>query len=385
VLVARGGGGASGTAAALPHVPEHVDVRWSAVLDGEAPDVVAVDGLVVVANRDRRSTLVAYDAASGEVRWTTHLGRADAMGEVIALDDALAVTTVGRIPSLQLLDATTGEQRWRRRLRPVNAVAELAGAVVLIEPEDDGVRFVAIDPATGDALGTTDQRARFGASGAVRVDGTSADVFDVQLSPVARDVELDAVPIDAVVVGDVVVVSVPGELRAIELTGRERWRLPIDPADARYLLPSGAQDGHLLVVSTSTTTAIDVRGAEPQVVWTVEGLPLIDPSSPGLRHVPIQTGAGSGEMRVLDLVDGVIAATVDLDGTAAGRTLYGQDGAVLVRAGEDGAWALRAIDYDGGRTRWEAVLRGEPTLVEDGVVGVAEADGATTITYLGAG
>jgi outer membrane protein assembly factor BamB len=358
-------------------------VRWTASLGGEVGSVASVGDLVIVASADRAATVTALDASSGDERWTARLGRRDSLGELFVVGDAVAATTTGRIPSLQVIDAATGQPRWERRLRTGDRVVEIGDTLAVVDSVNENLRITALDPVTGTAFGSLDDPTRFGDGAYVRIEGTTVDVYDEHLRALARDVELGEVPVDVTVVDDVVLVTGSGRLRAVELDGRERWSMPIDPAGGRVVVPSGAGEGQALVMSSTATTAVDVRGADPVVRWSADGSPVLDPSAPGTRFVPLQT-SGREVLDVVDLTDGSVTSTIDVAGGVV-LPLYGVDGLVLARPAGDDTWQIEGLDYRSGAVRWQTDVLGDPTLVERGVVGVRAEDDGITVTYVGAG
>jgi PQQ-like domain len=384
-VVAMGGG--DGTArAALPRVPSSVDVRWTASLPGERIEVVGVNDVVVVANADRGAWVTGLDASTGDERWSVRTGRGDSLGELLVVDDVVLVTSVGRSPRIRAIDPADGEVLWSRRVRADDLVAAFGTTVGVIGNEqDDDIRLTAIDPATGVETGTLDEPTAKVGPVFIRLDETSVEVFDERLERITGPVDIEDAPFAAAVVGDVIVSAGSGRLRATEFRGRERWVMDIGPQTVRYLVPSAASPGDVLLVSTSSITAVDTRGAEPVVRWTVGGVSVVDPSAPGTRYLPVSPGAGSTQLRIVDLRSGAVVSTVDTS-QSTGSPLVGVDGLVLVRRLDDESWRLEARALESGEVTWTTELTGTPELVDSGVIGVRHLDGdGVELTYAGRG
>jgi outer membrane protein assembly factor BamB len=384
-VVAVDGGDATARAA-LPRVPSTLDVRWTAPLPGERVDVVGVDDVVVVASADRAAHVAGLDASTGEERWSVRTGRADSLGELLVVGDLVLVTSVGRSPRILAIDPADGEEMWSRRVRADDEVAAFGASVGVIGREaDDDLRVTALDPATGVETGTLVEPTGKVGPAFLRIVGASVEVFDERLGRLAGPLDLEDAPFAAAVVGDVIVSAGSGRLLATEFNGRERWAMDIGPDTVRYLLPSAAAPGDVLLVSTSSITAVDTRGAEPVVRWTVGGGAVVDPSAPGTRYLPVSPAAGSALLRIVDMRDGDVVTTVDIS-QSTGSPLVGVDGLVLARQLDAETWRLEARTLESGEVTWTTELAGTPELVDGGVIGVRQLDGGgVELTYAGRG
>jgi outer membrane protein assembly factor BamB len=133
---------------------------WRVEADGPDTRVVVADGVPVVANGSR---VTALDPATGDTLWTTR-GRTTGL---LAHGGVVVVPT--GTDSLTAYDARTGEPRW-------TLADDVDATDVLVSPRDgatglvadaDGTRATTVDLETGEALGSFD------------VTGTPALVGDV--------------------------------------------------------------------------------------------------------------------------------------------------------------------------------------------------------------
>lgn len=196
-------------------------VRWRAPGYGRRP--AAAGGVVYVPTDYGR--LAAYDAATGERRWTEAVGDRR-LGPPTATDDLLLVPWGGGVSAL----ARDGSEAWRFEFesahREDGGVAVGDGAAYVCADRRDGRRrLFALDVATGERLWTGDARPEAGpltpavADGAVYLPTESAT----------------AVAVDAA-------------------TGERLWRFETDGIHGS---PVAVSDGTLYVVDDGTLYALE--------------------------------------------------------------------------------------------------------------------------------
>ncbi|MFB6126755.1 MAG: PQQ-binding-like beta-propeller repeat protein [Halolamina sp.] len=324
-------------------VPATYELRWSFFTHG-TPPVVAGDRVVAVEN-NREKLLVARDAETAAVEWTTALGSEAAAPPTVAD----GVVYVQRYTAVEAYDATTGERRWRTDL---GGGAPTAPAVV------DGTVYVAQgrhqSPATVAALGT---------------DGTVAWTVE----PPGEDVSAPAVG------PETVAVVVDDQLLAFARDGAERWRRELAGRGARP-----AVDGDAVVAAGGAQVVVRTAadGAER---WST-GLDGPVGNAGGVAVDADHVAVGyEGGVTLVNRADGAVAWSVATGGPSAtpaldATTVYVGDAGfedrrirALSRSNGEVAWSIRTAKQ-GRSDVVEGGVRGQPVLV-DGGLHVVAADG----------
>lgn len=277
-----------------------------------ASPVLAADSVFVP---NGSGELIAFDSASGEVRWRSEIGEADS-SVVVSSDSVFSLSSDG-VVRRHALD--TGSVRWEMdlggssRSSPLLFEGELWLAV--------GEELVGLDPSSGARIASVDLGGRADSSPAaadgVIVIGTRSNSL-VFVDRAALDVEVVALP---------------------------RAGSPLTTyADGVAATP--AIDGDSVVVG-STEGALVSASLAGSVEWTVDlGAPIYGAVAlgDGVGYVP----TGSGELIAFSLDDGDVRWRAELgDAAYSSPVLVGQS--VLVTA-ENGQ--LFSLDAETGVEQW---------------------------------
>jgi outer membrane protein assembly factor BamB len=223
--------------------------------------VGAVDGAVVVGDNDDAlgsgdHRTVAIDAATGGVRWS------NTSGDVLAGTVGAGAAVTADATTLSAYDAGDGAVRWTRDLPGVRWLDLVGGASLYAGV--GGSRLVAVDPATGET------RWELAADAGDAIVDEAVYLGGARVRRVAPD-------------GDVVWASDPPELERLAAlgpdrlfvagegvvgalsrsTGAEEWRIEVD---ASYTPTVTAGDGSVVVGTETTLTAVDAATGERR--WT---------------------------------------------------------------------------------------------------------------------
>ena len=270
---------------------EHLTRDWAANLtaDPVAMKVSDADTIVVTP-----VAVVAYDTASGSVRWTAPLDKAEPYVSVNA-----KTVLVGTLDGFAALDRATGKPRWRipidaptDRARGVALVNTAAGVVAVAATELGGV--VGLDTTTGATLwslsvdgsprgnlvSSTD---RTGAVALVsdRSDHADLRVFDATTGAVRWSDTLPARTGTPAIAGGLLMVGsgvfdAAGTVRGYQLVdGHLQWETPtpayfkVDPA------PVAADGTVYLVDGVGTAMALDLATGVPRWTHTLTGVAFL--------------------------------------------------------------------------------------------------------------
>ncbi|MDS0280854.1 PQQ-binding-like beta-propeller repeat protein [Haloarcula onubensis] len=323
------------------------DVYWAFYVSS-SPPVVADGSLYMTESREGR-TVVARDAATGELQWTTAVD-GGATGMPCVSGETVLVQSYGHLSGF---DRRSGDQLWQRSIG-----RGPPGCPVVV----DDVAYLA--------------------NGAF--SEWSTEIFAYDVSTGTRQwrttLETDELRLDgSVAVGDDYVFVVAGDIVAFDTTdGRETWRTELDaPAETT---PTVTDD--TVYVTDSGGTLHAVRTADGSERWTA----VVGEPEPGTAaaiadgEVYVGTKSGlysftaTGETRwEFDLAEAT-TPTVDTDAVYVGergfrnRTVY-----AVARADGSELWRYTTDEKQVSDTI-QAGVRGPPTPVEGGLYVVA-ADG----------
>jgi outer membrane protein assembly factor BamB len=334
--------------------------------------------------QEPNSAFSAFDAATGEVRWTVAVDRLGYSGTPAVANGVvyLGTTTLEReeffgpgtpitepvdLGALVALDAATGEERWRYSLEGAGEFSPAVADGMVYVGAEDGILH-AVDAATGEGRWTF-------------AVWTAADIRSTSL---------------AVADGTVYVASSRGFLFALDAaTGEERWRAEIGGDGATT--PVFA-DGTLYVSATDVPkeygdeTVDDKVGSLPPGIgrlyafdatsgderWTADVgvdpdryLGLDQAVAGGLVYL-VGFGEGGSNIQALDAATGEARWDTTLD-TQVGTSPAVADGTLYI-----GGDAVYALDAASGEERWRVETggyNGWTPFVADGAVFVASADG----------
>lgn len=340
--------GNTGHVQGVTAVPDAPEVYWQFFVQSSAP--VVADETLYTSEYGRERSLVARDAATGRVRWTTRVSNGGSLGVPTVVDDRLIVQSYGL---LFAFDRRTGKRQWEHDIGrgPPGSPVVVDGVAYLANGSfsDWSAEVFAVDVATGEERWRTDLGA-----GEVNLRGSVA-------------------------VADGTMFVVDGDLVALDVAdGSEIWRIAFEaPAETTPSVANGT-----VYVTDTDGTLHAVTAAEGTEQWSVEvGEPERGTAAAIAGeevYVGTETGLHAfttdGTKRWQSDVTRATTPTVDTDIVYAGERGY-DDRAVFALAREDGSerWQ-HGTDEQGISDTVQAGIRGPPTLVEGGVYVVA-ADG----------
>ena len=330
-------------------VPERA---WEAALGGEAQTVVADEDVVVITTRtDGGFQLEAFDAATGQQRWT----RAIDPGQFpwVALADTIVVSTITQDPAesgaVFGLDRLTGEDRWHAVAdgQPF-PVRQADGRVLLSGANSAAV----VDATTGDVAPLVEgDLIRLGTDAVAGfTDGT---VTVVDLADASPRYELFVGPIheggDFVFTGDRVIVDDGDTIWSIDTVGQREWDYnPVD-AGATTRVLTLLPDGSLLVTTSGADGTFALDPTTGEVRWRIDGfVDGVGSFNGDLRGVRV-----ADEVQVVDFA-GDVAAFADGGGQGNGFSnglYYAHDpSGITARSLDDGS-ALWTVELPGTTDR----------------------------------
>lgn len=328
-------------------VPEDPELYWDFYVTS-SPPVIAEGSLYTTEYRDKRS-IVARDAATGELQWTSPV-EGGSMGTPSVTGETILVQSYSYLSGF---DRQSGDSLWKRNIGrgPPGCPAV-----------SDGVAYLANGAFTE----------------------WSTEVFAVEVSTGAQQWrttlgEAESHLEGSVAVDDESVFIAAGDIIAFDTAdGSEIWRVELDaPAETTPTV----SDGTVYVTDTGGTLHA-VRTADGRERWTADiGEPARGTAAAVAEdEVYVGTTSGlhslttTGEIRwQFDLTDGT-TPTVDTDAVYVGERGF-DNRAVYAVARADGSqrWTYNT-EAKGISDTIQAGVRGPPTLVADGVYVVA-ADG----------
>lgn len=285
----------AGTTAAQPGTDPAGTVVWSQSLVDDDPDGPAVTALADgwVALRTRPGKIVVRDLVTGTEQW--HYARSGvAMGGMVASEDGrtLLVDFAARHRDLVVaFDSATGEVRWQRWQPETTSTFLLPTAVLTLYPDHVvayGHQATADDPATGGQLWSQSlgqwchQPAALAGVASTTVvltpchtDGRQASTSELGVRAIGRDGRIRwqhnvsrGLPVEetSVVLADprVVAVRAPGDFAVYDpASGNLLFRTPDRPlaSDSGHLL-SSTNHGQVSIrdLTTGATRTVPVRG-----------------------------------------------------------------------------------------------------------------------------
>lgn len=359
----------------LPHDGDH----WVEVIRRD----VVIAAVASESAPPATTQIVAFDAATGEQRWTLDFPAPSSDVAVVgAIDDVLVLERSDVAdPIVVGIDLTSGETLWSADTAPNAGHIGLVGTpfmarlpsppdrnVTLIEAASGrDVGTIVSDPAAGGrpAGWSTDQRGTWFVIEEGMVVGyelTSAVGEPVVIGPV------DDVSTQRMVVGDrVAVVDDSGSLTfARSDTNGPQTAVAVSaevPAPVRELTP--VSDSDFVVSAPGSIAGVAVDGDTAGVTWSRrEGVIVKHHPFVGGTLIEVATGGGGA----LQLVDGRTGRTVEqltmVPGVLQALVVAG-DGVVVVRSSDAGT-RLAGIDLD-GTERW-SIPGSTPVLVGDRIV-----------------
>ncbi|WP_170845570.1 outer membrane protein assembly factor BamB family protein [Halorientalis persicus] len=328
-------------------VPEDPEIYWDFYVSS-SPPVVADRSLYTTEYREERS-VVARNAATGELQWTTAVD-GGGMGMPAVASDEVLVQSYTRLSGF---DRQSGDKLWKRTIGQGPP-----GCPVVV----DGVAYLA--------------------NGAFNEWSTEVFAFDVstgeqQWRTTLADDDSDLE--GSVAVNDGYVFIVAGDIIAFNTTdGSEVWRTQLDsPAETTPTVSDGK-----VYVTDSEGTLHAVRTEDGSERWTADVGEPESGTAVAVADDEVYAGTKSrlssltttGELRwEVDLTD-ALTPTVDTDAVYVGQSGF-RNRAVYALARDDGSerW-VHNTDEEQISDTVQAGVRGPPTLVEDGLYVVA-ADG----------
>lgn len=340
--------GNTGHVADVTAVPETPEVYWDFYVTS-SPPVVADGSLFTIESRPERS-VVARDAATGTLQWTTTVDRGGAMGMPSVSDESILVQSYGLLFGV---DRQSGDVLWEHDIGrgspgcPVvtDDVAYFANGAYTDWPAE----VFAFDISTGERQWQT------------KLPDSEADLAG------------------SVAVNDDYVFIAAGDIRAYDLTdGSEVWQTEVDsPAETTPTVFDGA-----VYVTDSGGTLHAFRTADGSERWTADVDEPEEGTAVAVANGEVYVGTKSGlysfttdgETRWQFDVADATTPTVDTDTVYVGESGF-DNRAVYAVSREDGSerWRYNTAEQQISDTI-QAGIRGPPTLVESGVYVVA-ADG----------
>lgn len=329
-------------------VPDAPEVYWQFFVQSSTP--VVADETLYTSEYGRERSLVARDAATGRVRWTTRVSNGGSMGVPTVVGDRLIVQSYGL---LFAFDRRMGKRQWEYDIGrgPPGSPVVVDGVAYLANGSfsEWSAEAFAVDVATGEERWRTEL-----GTGEVHLGGSVAVADDTMF----------------VVDGDLVGLDVAD--------GSEIWRTAFEaPAETTPSVANGT-----VYVTDGAGTFHAVTAADGTKRWSAEvGEPergmaatIVDEEV----YVGTETGLHAlttdGTKRWQSDVKRATPPTVDTDAVYVGERGY-DERSVVALAREDGSerWQ-HGTDEQGISDTVQAGIRGPPTLVEGGVYVVA-ADG----------
>ncbi len=378
-------------------LPRTATERWTVDIDEVGDHWVEVVGreLVVAAverpgaagSEESETALLAFDALTGEQRWTLPQSAGPSEVAVVgSVGDLLVVEQSGEPgPIVTGVDMSTGEIRWSTDAQPNDGHVGLVGTRFVARlPSSPDEFVVLIDASSGTEVGeiASDPDAD-GRPGGWITDGRGAWYSIVDGELLAFDLtsefaspttvgELEVGPVTPVVVGDrVVAVDDTGSVVLIGPDGRRSATDASVPSPARSLTP--VSDSEFVVTAPGSVAGVAVDGDDAAVAWQRDG-------GAEVGFHPIEGGAllqvatrGGAAMQLVDASSGdTVEQLVMVPGALQALAVAG-DGFVVLRTATLGT-RVAGVDLD-GTERW-SILGPEPVLVGDRVVVRATSDAA---------
>lgn len=379
-------------------LPRSATSLWSVEFENSGDHWVDVVGrdLVLVALAEPTPTLVAFDAPSGDQRWTIPLpaGPGDvalvaAVGGVLVLEQQGATgSTVSGV------DVATGETRWTADAAPNEGHLGLVGTPFVARlPAAPDRSVTLVDAASGRDVGTipadpaaegrpggwfTDRRGTW-----YVLDDREVLAYDLrsQLGPPTVVGRVGDVGVLPVVVGQrLAVVNGTGSIALVGSGGS----VPVDASaevPAPVLSVTPVSDSTVVVTSPGTIAGLAIGGDSVEVAWSrsAGALAAQHPIEGGALLEVATRGGGATE-----LVDGATGATVEQLTMVAGALqalVVAGDGVVVLRGAPLGT-KVAGVEFD-GTERW-SILGPEPVVVGDRVVvRAASSEGQLRVTVHG--
>ncbi len=326
------------------------------------------------------TTVVAFDAVSGERRWSMQVpARPQEVTVVGAVDDVLVLEQPGAVgPTLTGVDVTTGVTRWSADAAPNAGHVGLEGTPFVARLPVPPDRFVSlIDVGSGRDVGTiVSDSTSGGRPGGWFTDrrGTWYVVDDAEIvgydltSEFGEPTIVGSVGVDSaspIVVGDrIVVIDDDGSIAFVDAGASG----PVTVSDA-VPAPAGSltpvSSSNFVVTAPGTIAGVAVGGDAVTVVWSRSRGALADdhPIEDGTL-VQVATRGGAA----MELVDGLTGETVEQLTMASGALqalVVAGDGFVALRSAQLGT-RLAGIDLD-GTERW-SILGSQPVVVGDRIM-----------------
>jgi hypothetical protein len=362
--------------------------HWAEVIGRELV-VVAIERLAGAERPEPDTALVAFDAVTGEQRWTLPLAAGPSDIAVVgSVDDLLVLEQPGASGSIVAgIDMVAGEVRWFTDAQPNAGHVGLAGTRFVARlPVAPASAVTLLDATTGRELAEldSDPGAR-GRPGGWITDrrGTWYSVVDGEARLVIPNGELGTsaslgpVAVDAVtpiVVGDRLVVA-DGD-GVVTVVGPDGRRTVIGAGDVPAAVRSltAVSDSSFVVTAPGAIAGVTIDGDAARVGWSRRAGVLSD-------HHPVVGGTvlevatrGGG---AIELVDGRTGGTIEqlviVPGSLQALEVAG-DGYVALRPATLGT-RLAGVGLD-GTEQW-SILGPEPVMVGDRVVVRATSSEAT--------
>lgn len=314
-------------------------VDWLSNTWGQVTRPVVDDGIAYLVSGLRKSQLHAFDAGTGDRRWTTEL-------ESYTIEEPIGVTGehvfVANDRGVHAFDRETGEEVWVQGGGYVQGDSQTGVAVTddvvyaVLSPGPEDPHLFATDPDTGEERWTRE------------IDGRSP--------PAVRDGRLYLASRET--------------LYALDTeTGETIWALDSD-SDIEAVTPAVGPE-RVYAVHEEGLIAVDVMTGERE--WEQSG--AYQSSSPALDGDRLYVGVGEGDngdrspgLVALDRSSGTIEWRFTPD-TGAGLLTPVVDAGTVYVAGTD--FRLYALDSTAGDRRWVRPTQwtvGTPTIADDTVL-----------------